>query len=103
MLGPGFTSDCAARLCFSFWNTEEDSGSVSNDRTLPQGKGPSRGDRGSSETEASAQGDPRAVSEHGQHPCWGPHPHLLSSQEGAAYSVKGKPYVKVGARLSVTD
>lgn len=58
---------------------------------------------GSSETEASAQGDPRAVSEHGQHPCWGPHPHLLSSQEGAAYSVKGKPYVKVGARLSVTD
>ena len=57
-------------------------GSVSSDRTLLQGKGPSRGDRRRSKTKASPQGSPRAISEYGQRPCQGPHPHLLSSQGG---------------------
>ena len=67
-------------------------GSVSNDRTLLQGGGPSRGDRRSSETKASPQGDPSAISERGQHPAGAPiHTRCPAREGGAAYSVKVNP------------
>lgn len=79
-------------------------GSVSNDRTLLQGKGPSRGDRRSSKTKASPQGNPRAILSMASTPARAPiHTCCPAREEGAAHSVKGKRYVKVGALPSVTD
>lgn len=72
---------CCPPLLWLFEQRGGLTGRVSGDRTLLQGKGPSRGDR-RSKTKASPQGNPRAISEYGQRPRQGPHPHLLSSQGG---------------------
>ena len=104
MLEPRFTSDCAARLCFGFSNKEEDSQAVSV----------VTGHYCRAKGQAEVTGGVRLKLHHRviQEPFLSmasaparAHIHTCcpAREEGAAHSVKGKRYVKVGALPSVTD
>lgn len=105
MLEPRFTSDCAAHLCFGFWNKEEDSQAVSvatGHYCRANGQAEVTGGavrlklhyRVIQEPFLSMASAPARARIHTCCPV---------REEGAAHSVKGKRYVKVGALLSVTD